>query len=97
MKKIRTNIDQHLDRLARRWQTMPINKQHKYILYFFVGYFLLSAGVIGKVWYDTGTTNDVVIIRHIENPVFEKRKEPAGMQDTLTTTQKNKFYERQWK
>ncbi|WP_397386114.1 hypothetical protein [Paenimyroides ceti] len=34
---------------------MPVRKQHQYTLYFFVGYLLLTAGVIGKVVYDTAS------------------------------------------
>ena len=53
MKKLRANIDRYFDKLEERWQALPVRKQHQYTLCFFVGYLLLTAGVIFKVWYDT--------------------------------------------
>ena len=53
MKKLRANMDRYFDKLDERWQALPVRKQHQYTLYFFVGYLLLTAGVIFKGWYDT--------------------------------------------
>ena len=50
MKKLRANMDRYFDKLDERWQALPVRKQHQYTLYFFVGYLLLTAGVIFKVW-----------------------------------------------
>ena len=73
MKKLRTDMDKWFEKLDERWRTLPLRKQHKYTLYFFAGYLLLSAGVIFKVWYDTDKSNKDIVIEHIENPVLKKK------------------------
>ena len=85
MKKLRTDMDKWFEKLDERWRTLPLRKQHKYTLYFFAGYMLLSAGVIFKVWYDTSKSNNDMVIEHIENPVLKKKESPALLQDTLST------------
>ena len=94
MKKLRANIDSYFDKLDERWRTLPLRKQHQYTLYFFVGYLLLTAGVIFKVWYDTAKSDNDMVIEHIENPVLEKKGSPALLKDTLSTILKYKIYER---
>lgn len=94
MKNLRANIDRYFDKLDDRWRAMPMRKQYRYTLYFFVGYSLLTAGVIFKIWYDTSKSENTIFIEHIENPVLKKRERPASPQDTLSTILKNKFYER---
>ena len=86
-------MDRYFDKLDERWQALPVRKQHQYTLYFFVGYLLLTAGVIGKVVYDTGKPNDAIHIRHIENPIL-KNGSPARLQDSVSTILKNQIYER---
>ena len=86
-------MDRYFDKLDERWQALPVRKQHQYTLYFFVGYLLLTAGVIFKVWYDTSKSGNDMIIEHIENPVL-KSKNPARLQDSVSTILKNQFYER---
>ena len=93
MKKIRNNLDRYIEQLDKRWQTLPINKQHQYTLYFFVGYMLLTVAVIFKVVYDTSKSENDMVIEHIENPVLKKSKDSA-MQDSISTLQKSQFYER---
>ena len=87
-------MDKYFDKLDKRWQAMPVKKQHNYTLYFFTGYVLLTVGVISKVWLDTARTNANIEIKHIENPVPKKKERPATIPDTLITTIKNKIYER---
>ncbi len=87
-------MDRYFDKLDDRWRELPVRKQHQYTLYFFVGYLLLTAGVIGKVMYDTGKHNDAINIRHIENPILKKNGSPASPQDTVSTIFKNEIYER---
>ncbi len=87
-------MDRYFDKLDDRWQTLPIRKQHQYTLYFFVGYLLLTAGVIFKVCYDTAKSGNDMHIEHIENPVLKKKESPATLQDTITTILKNRIYER---
>ncbi|CAI9685580.1 hypothetical protein EAVVTKC53_03087 [Elizabethkingia anophelis] len=86
-------MDRYFDQLDDRWRALPIRKQHQYTLYFFVGYLLLTAGVVLKVWYDAGKSDDIVI-EHIENPVLKKRESPAALRDTVSTILKNQIYER---
>jgi len=81
-------MDRYFDKLDERWQALPVRKQHKYTLYFFVGYLLLTAGVIGKVVYDTGKSNDAIDIMHIENPILKKNGNPAIPQDTVSIFKK---------
>ena len=64
------------------------------MLYFFVGYLLLTAGVIGKVWYETSRSRNDIAIEHIKNPIHKKNESPTKLQDTVTTIYKNKIYER---
>ncbi|QGN24291.1 nitrogen regulatory IIA protein [Elizabethkingia anophelis] len=94
MKKLRANMDRYFDQLDERWRALPVRKQHRYTLYLFIGYLLLTAMVIAKVWYDAGKSDNSMVIEHIENPVLQKKEHPAPLQDTLTTIFKNKFYER---
>lgn len=94
MKKLRTNMDKYLDTLNDRWRAFPIWKQHQYILCVFVGYLFLTAGVIFKVWQDTSSSSNSIIIEHIENPVLKKKDSPAVLQDTVSTIIKNENYER---
>lgn len=90
MKKIRTDIDKWFDKMDERWKILPVRKQHQYILYFFLGYLLLTVGAILKVWYDTNKSNSDMVIEHIENPVLKKKGSSKFLMDTL----KNKIYER---
>lgn len=94
MKKLRANIGSYFDKLDDRFRALPLRKQHQYTLYFFVGYLLLTAGVIFKVWYDTAKSDNDMVIEHIENPVLQKNGSPARLQDTLSTILKNTIYER---
>lgn len=87
-------MDRYFDQLDERWRALPVRRQHRYTLYFFIGYLLLTAGVIAKVWYDAGKSSGRMVIEHIENPVLQKKERPASLQDTLSTILKNKFYER---
>lgn len=93
MKKLRANMDKYFDKLNQRWHALPLNKQHQYTLYFFVGYLLLTVVIIGKVMYDTSISDNSMVIKHIENPVF-KSKNPARLQDSVSTILKNQIYER---
>lgn len=87
-------MDRYFDKLDDHWRALPLRKQHKYTLYFFVGYVLLTVVVIGKVMYDTSKSGNDMVIEHIENPVLKKNESPARLQDTLSTILKNQIYER---
>ena len=94
MKKLRANMDKWFDRLDERWRLLPIREQHHYMLYFFIAYLILTAGVLFKVWYDVGKSDNNMVIGHIENAVLKKKERPAVLQDTLSTILKNRIYER---
>lgn len=85
MKKLRTHMDKWFEKLDERWRTLPLSKQHKYTLYFFAGYLLLTVGVIFKVWYDASKSNNDMAIEHIENPVLKRKGSPTLLKDTLST------------
>jgi len=74
MKKLKNNIDKWLDKQDKRWQGLPVGKQHRYALYFFVIYLLLTATVIVKIWDDAGTSQKGIAIEPIENPVLKNLK-----------------------
>ena len=83
MKKLRATIADYFDKLNDRFSALPLRKQKQYTLYFFVGYLLLTAIVICKVWYDAGKSYKNIDIKHIESPVLKKKEAPTGLQDTL--------------
>lgn len=85
MKKLRANIEQHFDKLDDRFRALPLRKQRQYTLYFFMGYFMLTAAVIWNIWHDTATSNEAINIKHIENPVLKKKESSTRLQDTLLT------------
>lgn len=87
-------MDRYFEQLDERWRALPVKKQHQYTLYFFLGYLMLTAGVIAKVWYDTGKSENDMHIEHIENPVLKKKESPASLQDSISIILKNKIYER---
>ena len=72
MKKLKATIDGYANKLHESWKSLPVVKQKKYTLYFFVVYLLLTACVILKVWYDTKKSDNHMAIEHIENPVQKK-------------------------
>ena len=73
-------MDRYFAKLNERWKSLPTEKQHRYTLYIFVVYLLLTAAVIFKVWYDTSRSGNEMIIEHMENPVL-KNKVPARLQE----------------
>jgi hypothetical protein len=69
------------DKIDKCWRALPIEKQHKYVLYFFVGYLFITAGVIFKVLYDIGKSDNDIVIEHIKNPVLKKKGSPSFLKD----------------
>lgn len=94
MNSLRAKMDVYFEKLDEKWRALPVGRQHKYTLYFFVAYLILTAGVIFKVWYDAGKPDNNMVIEHIENPVLKKKERPTVLQDTLSTILKNRIYER---
>ncbi|MCP2025787.1 hypothetical protein L1276_000927 [Flavobacterium sp. HSC-32F16] len=94
MKKLHKNKESLVDSLDKCWDQMPVKKQHSFILYFFAGYLLLTAGVLLQVCCATSNSDHHIPVEHIKNPVFEKKESPAYLQDTLPLILKNKIYER---
>lgn len=88
MNKLRATITHYFDKLNNRFIALPLRKQKQYTLYFFVGYLLLTAIVIWKVWYDAGKSYKNIDIKHIESPVLKKKEAPTGLQDTLILLKK---------
>lgn len=93
MKRLRAKMDGYFDKLDERWRALPVGRQHKYTLYFFIAYLILTAGILSKVWYDARKPDKNMVIEHIENPVLKKKERPAILEDTLSTILKNRIYE----
>lgn len=94
MKIQKENKHNFFARLERRWQSMPIRRQHRYALYFFLCYLLLTTVVIFGMVLSTLKSENEMNIRHIEAPVMIKDKSPAEMGDSITTILKNRNDER---
>lgn len=92
MKNFREKIDKWLENLDRRWDAMPIKKQHTYLRYFFTGYLLLTIVVVVNVWRDTAACENRLEIGHIQTAA-RKKKSPTELQNTLKSILKNKNYE----
>lgn len=75
MKKLKTNIDKWLDKQDKRWQALPVRKQHRYALYIFAVYLLLTAVVIAKILDGTGASQKGMVIEPIENPALKNLKQ----------------------
>ena len=88
-------MDNRLERLDKRLRSLTVDKQQRYILYFFTGYLLLTAGVIFKVWIDMAKSDGKMDIDHIENPVLETKENPASLADSLKSILNNNNYEGQ--
>lgn len=82
--KIRKNIDRYFDKLDEKWRAMPVNRQRRYTLYLFLGYLILTVGIIVKIWYDTRQSKNDMHIDHIEKPALRNNEKPASWQDTLS-------------
>lgn len=94
MKNLKINMDKWFDKQEEQWIAMSVKKQHQYILYFFMGYVLLTAVVIFKVWYDITKTDNGISIEHIQNPILKKKESATSLQDSLSIILKNKIHER---
>ncbi len=78
MKKLHEKLDDLYEWLDRHWLALPLKKQRMFLLLFFAGYVLLTAGVMVSIWYETGKTN--LHIEQIEIPV---RPQDEAILDTL--------------
>ena len=82
MKNLRQDINTFFEKLDERWKSLPIGKQHRFTWYFFVGYLLLTVGVVVKVWYDTSQSKNDMQIKHIENPILKRNENSGRLKDT---------------
>jgi hypothetical protein len=82
--------------LEERWQKLSARKQKRWVILFFSGYLLITGCVVFKVWYDA--KNDAIKAKsdtgRIINPIQQQKKPGSLLKDSLSTTQKNKDYER---
>lgn len=93
MIKIKQKWDDYIDELDERWRELPLKKQHQYTLYFFAVYLLLTIGIVLKVWHDTSTSGNTMVIEYIENPILNKGEATETLQDSISTHLKQKNYE----
>lgn len=94
MKNIRNNIDKWLERLDKRWDELPIKKQHQYVRYFFTAYLLLTTVVILNVCFTTARSQNDLDISHIESTTPSQKKSSPALQDSIKLILKNNIYER---
>ena len=95
MKNPRTRIGDWFNKLNGQWRAMPVKKQHRYMLLFFLGYALLSVVVLLKVCYDIAHSDNTMAIEHIENPINRQNNSSVSPQDSIKTILKGKNYERE--
>ena len=74
MKKLRTTMDGYFDRLDRKWRALPVKRQRRYTLIFFLAYLLLTAAVITGVCYDVKKNEKGIAVDPIENPIIKRSK-----------------------
>lgn len=87
-------MDSLLNKFDGSWKALPLKVQCKYLLNFFLGYALLTMGMILKVVHDARKSNQGIIIEHIENPVIKKNESATSLWDSLLMIKKNKTNER---
>lgn len=84
---LRTKIENRINDLDDRWRELPVKKQQKYTLYFFLCYVMLTLIVVANVCVETGSVDDEVAIKHIGNPI--KKLENSSAKDSISTHSKN--------
>ncbi|GEM51448.1 hypothetical protein EB1_12380 [Empedobacter brevis NBRC 14943 = ATCC 43319] len=94
MKNLKLKLRNYLGNIDKQLQLLTLEKQHQYLLIFFLGYGLLSTAVFIKIGYDVMTTNRKLQIEHIQQP-FQKSKQLKIQLDSLINIHKNDFYERE--
>ncbi|WP_312554320.1 nitrogen regulatory IIA protein [Empedobacter brevis] len=92
MKNLKLKLRNYLKNLDKNWQMLTLEKQHQYLLTFFLGYGLLNTAVFINIGYDVVTTNKKLQIEHIQQP-FQKSKQLKIQLDSLITIYKNDWYE----
>ncbi|WP_454045073.1 nitrogen regulatory IIA protein [Chryseobacterium sp. Marseille-Q8038] len=86
---IRTKIENRINDLDDHWRELPVKKQRKYTLYFFLFYTILTLIVVAKVGVDAGAVDPEVAIRHIENPVGKAERSSQKKTDSISINLKN--------
>ncbi|MCO5286969.1 MAG: nitrogen regulatory IIA protein [Chitinophagaceae bacterium] len=94
MKNLKTIVNNRLRKLNGQWRTLPLKKQHRYMILLFAGYALLSFIVLLKVGYDVKNSSNEMKIEHIENPVIQQNKAQVTPQDSIRIILKHKMYEK---
>lgn len=83
MKKIKANIKLQISKIDQKFRALPLKKQHQYTLCFFIGYLLITAGVICQVWYETSKSKVKYNIKHNENPLFKYQQPHTSIENSL--------------
>jgi len=95
MKKLKANIKLQISKIDQKFRALPLKKQHQYTLYFFIGYLLITAGVICQVWYETSKSKVKYNIKHIENSLLKHQQSHTNIENSLIFL-RNKIYERNY-
>lgn len=85
MKNLRITVQQWCARLGERWRELTVKQQRRYVLYCFACYLLLTIVVLVKVFFDTGTSKQGLVIDHIDNPILKLK---PSSEDSITITEK---------
>jgi hypothetical protein len=86
---LRTKIENRINDLDDRWRELPVQKQRKYTLYFFLCYTILTLIVVAKVCVETGKVDPEISNRHIENPVGKAEMASKNNRDSISINLKN--------
>lgn len=81
---LRTKIENRINELDDYWRELPVSKQRKYTVYFFLCYTVLTLIVVAKVCVEAGEADPEVTIRHIENPVGKAKKASPNKMDSIS-------------
>ena len=89
MKKIKLKLSQFLKRIDNQWQQLSLEKQHQYLLTFFLVYGLFSVIVFIKIGFDVASNKESIHVEHIKQP-FQNSKDSNSVIDSSSTIHKNK-------
>ncbi len=97
MDKLRLSINNWVERLETRWVLLPIESQRKIILYFFIGYILITLVTIVDVWHEVQKSATGIEVEHIN--LLPKIKVPHTTKENTNELLifKDNLYERNCK
>ncbi len=92
MEEIKLKLSHFLKRIDNQWQQLSLEKQHQYLLTFFLVYSLFSVVVFIKIGFDVVTKKESIHVVHIKQPL-QISKDANSVIDSSSTIHKNISYE----